>query len=253
MEKVKYVLVLIFGWLFINLTYAQCIPGDETSCPDPENNGEVCPDSLPNANVNQYYEQVFTILAPPQYTDSVLGVTVDLHHLKLLNVGNLPPGIGWVSNTQDSVFMVGTYYCVLLDGTPTEKGEFPLEIEVEVYISFLGNPILADTIIDSTSLTINVTDPSSIHEFESSTFSVTGASPNPFQDFLNIGFTILSPGEIKFELFDVMGNKIDDHRQFYQPGENNYCLKNKNLKPGLYVYSISDNTNRYTARVISIE
>ena len=38
-------------------TIAQCTPGDETSCPDPENNGEVCPAVLPNGIIGKEYKQ----------------------------------------------------------------------------------------------------------------------------------------------------------------------------------------------------
>ena len=93
-------------------SFAQCTPGDETTCPDPENNGEVCPAVLPNGIIGKEYSQEFTIIAPPEY--EIDGNVIPLHHIKIVDVENLPPGITWETNASDSVFMVVTYKCVLL-------------------------------------------------------------------------------------------------------------------------------------------
>lgn len=153
------------------INYGQCTPGDETTCPDPENNGEVCPAVLPNGIIGKEYSQEFTIIAPPEYdwNDQI----IPLHHLKIVDVTNLPPGITWQTNATDSVFMVGTYYCVLLSGISDETGSFPLKIVVDVYINFLGNPVYATQVVDSTSISLKVTwDPDGIEIYQENSLAI---------------------------------------------------------------------------------
>ncbi len=244
---------LIAGILMYNAIQAQCTPGDSLSCPDPENNGEVCPDSLPDAIVNQFFQQEFTILPPPEYHDTTSGITVELHHLRILDVGNLPTGITWVSNAADSIFFPETYYCVLMEGTPTEKGDYPLKIQVEVYINFFGTPVLADTVTDSTSLAIHVTDPSGINDYKLYGFKVHKTAPNPFYNKLDIGFSVSIPGQFTFELYDLLGNKLNSQKLSAQYGENHFYLDDKNIKPGMYIFTIFNNKDRYASRVIKSE
>ena len=97
--------------LTTGVVLAQCTPGDETSCPDPENNGEVCPAELPNGIIGQEYSQEFTIIIPPEYNWE--GNVIPIDHIKIMNVGNLPPDITWQTNAEDSIFNPETYYCVL--------------------------------------------------------------------------------------------------------------------------------------------
>lgn len=254
MKKIYITFVyIIAGLLMAGEVQAQCIPGDSLSCPDPENNGEVCPDTLPNATVNQLYHQEFTILAPPEYHDTTSGITVDLHHIKILDVGNLPPGITWVSNTEDSVFMVGTYYCVLMEGTPAETGDYPLEIQVEVYINFFGTPVLADTVIDSTSLAIKVIEESGFIEYGFSSLQILESYPNPFFSSIDILFNVAKPGEITFEIFDLLGTIIHSETIEAHLGENRLKFDGTKLKAGIYFYSISDSRSTITRRIIKTQ
>lgn len=247
------ILFLLFGFLSAGTCNAQCTPGDSLSCPDPENNGEVCPELLPNAMVNQTYQQEFTILAPPAYHDSATSITIDLHHIKLLDVGNLPPGITWVSNTDDSVFMVGTYYCVLMEGTPSVTGEYPLEIQVEVYINFFGTPILADTIVDSTSLAISVIEESGLFEYGVSPIQNLEIFPNPFSSSVEFLFFLTEPEEITLEIYNLLGKRIYSETITAQLGENNLDFDGTQLNPGIYFCSFSDSRNVVSKRIIKTD
>ena len=89
------------------------------------------------------YNQQFTIIAPPEY--DIEGTIIPLHHIKIVDVKNLPPGITWETNASDSVFMVGEYYCVLLSGICNETGTFPLKIVVDVYIRFFWTTCICYT------------------------------------------------------------------------------------------------------------
>lgn len=80
------ILSILFTPIFVK---AQCTPGNSTTCPDLENNGEVCPAILPDGITGMDYNEEFTILAPPEY--DLMGTVIQLHHIKIVDVNNLPP------------------------------------------------------------------------------------------------------------------------------------------------------------------
>ncbi len=250
MKKVTLIFIcLAFEIFLVNTLNAQCIPGDSLSCPDLENNGQVCPAVMPGATVNQYYNEDFTILAPPVFYDSASGITVNLHHIKLMKINNLPEGITWESNAEDSVFVVGEYYCVLLQGTPMVAGNYPLKIEVDVYVEFFGNQIYLTTATDSTSLTMDVST-TGVNEYDKMSIKLLSSMPNPFFSDLDISYIIAEPQKVTFKIFDLLGCIIYERIIDARYGENHIKFDGSDLNPGLYFYSISDSYNQYTKRVI---
>ncbi len=251
MNKTIRFLTFLLGFLaFPVLVSTQCTPGDESSCPDLEGNGEICPEMLPKAIIDELYSQEFTILAPPTY--EYQGLPFNLHHITLKSIDNMPPGITWVSNSADSVFMVGTYYCVLLEGTPSEKGDFPLRIVVDVYIPGIGgsDPIKVATVTDSTSLTISVTDPSGIGDLSDYNISQMKCSPNPFARDFEILIKSREPEDVIVEVHSLMGMVMLARTHSLQTGENRIQLNGSGLLPGIYFLSIRNEHGALTRRIV---
>lgn len=251
MTKSIHFLTLILGFLVLPmLMSAQCTPGDETSCPDLEGNGEICPETLPNAVIDELYSQEFTILAPPTY--EYQGLPFNLHHITLKSIDNMPPGITWQSNSADSVFMVGTYYCVLLEGTPTEKGSFPLRIVVDVYIPGIGgsDPIKVATVTDSTSLSIIVTDPSGIGDPAFHSISDLECAPNPFSRDVDITFRSLEAEAAFVEVHSIMGHLLMKETHLLNYGKNRISLDGSGLPAGVYFVSIRNSQGAITCRIV---
>ncbi|HFB61793.1 MAG TPA: hypothetical protein ENJ69_02295, partial [Bacteroidetes bacterium] len=116
---------LMFMWMFLGLQaglLAQCTPADSTSCPDPENNGQVCPDTLNTGYLGQEYNQTVSILAPPQVLAQ--GLYVPVKYVHLADVENLPPGITWKSNDTTDNFYPHVYSCVLFSGVCSDTGTY---------------------------------------------------------------------------------------------------------------------------------
>jgi hypothetical protein len=254
MQRTFIILTLLPAFLLFSVGISgQCTPGDETTCPDPEENGEICPDSIPDGAIMQTYSQVITILPPPKIVlDSAAGTFIDLHHIELIDVDNLPPGLTWESNAENNVFLVGSYYCARIDGNPTETGVFPLKIIVDVYIpGVLGSPpIKVATATDSTSLSITITETAGVADPESASFNITGCSPNPFRNTFDLTFFTAEPDIFSYELFDLMGKKV--LRQNYPaiPGLNKIRFDGSHLANGLYLYSIGNARHYKNGRIL---
>ena len=236
-----YTFLLLIGFSISSISYSQCTPGDENSCPDPENNGEVCPAILPSGIIGQEYSQEFTIIAPPEY--EIESTVIPLHHIKIVDVQNLPSDIIWETNASDSVFMVGTYYCVLLSGLCNETGDFPLKIVVDVYIDVLGTPVYATQITDSTSISLKVTwDPDGIETYRDDKLDIK-LWPNPFKD--EILFSLRnSNNSVKVELYSILGNRIINQGFDNKPNNDQYKINCSHLPNGTYMLSVTSGNKR---------
>jgi hypothetical protein len=230
-----------------NLSFAQCIPGDSTTCPDPEGNGEVCPAVLPPIYIQADYEQQFTVLAPPEL--DTLGSVITLHHITLLDVLNLPEGIEWQSNALNNEFFVGTYYCVLLSGvTNAAPGNYPIKIVVDIYASVAGTPVKLGTTVDSTSLSVEVTwNPNSIFENSYGQENLK-IWPVPFQNEVNVQLKSFSGGKVQVEMYNLLGGMV-----FQQELEPDYAgkffINTSLLKQGSYLLSISYGGSRFSKMI----
>jgi hypothetical protein len=252
MKKTFILIVLLPVFMLYSLLLSgQCTPGDETTCPDPEENGEICPDSLPNGVIFHTYSQVITVLPPPKIViDSVAGTFIDLHHITLIDVGNLPPGLSWESNAENNVFLVGNYYCALIEGVPEVAGVYPLKIIVDVYIPgiFGSDPIKITTATDSTSLAITITETAGVNE--SDAFRFPGFSPNPFKNAFNLRFYTAEPGIFSIDLFDLTGNKVSGITYQANQGQNKIRIDGSHLPAGVYLYSIRNDQQFYSGRIL---
>jgi hypothetical protein len=216
--------------------YSQCDPATPDECPDPENNGQVCPDSLQAAFINQFYSQVATIKPPEVYYLPPDSTEINLHHVKLMEVGNLPDGITWVSNSPDSVFNAGEYYCVLMEGTPVTPGEYTLEIEVDIYVLIFNVPVKITTVVDSTSLTLVVIDDTGIDGFDRGMLEAGRNMPNPFREGTRISYVSEKEGPIVFEVYSLLGECVHSEHFICFRGENQVYFNGQTLPEGPYFY-----------------
>ncbi|MBT3207650.1 MAG: hypothetical protein HN704_16380 [Bacteroidetes bacterium] len=172
MKMLKPILVVAILWLFSNNISAQCTP--DPNCTDPDNDGEFCPDTIPELMEGFPYDQVITFTPPPE----AQGVVI--HHLANVSVSNLISGINY--SVYASSFYPGQWYCIELYGTPAigTAGIHNMYITFDVYISILGFPINVGTFTDS-SLSITV------HPMLTADFMVDG---NPcLEDTTEITYT----------------------------------------------------------------
>jgi hypothetical protein len=231
-------LFLLLPFIFTGLSsFSQCEPATPEQCPDPDNNGAICPDTLAVGYAGQPYSQVATIVSPQVY---IMNDTTEiaLHHIVLQEIGNLPPGYSWQTNAPDNIFMAGGYYCSLISGTTDSAGEYALRIVVDVYaVVFPGlPPIKVATAVDSTSLTLVVIDNSGIKENANSSFYVRQNIPNPFQSETRIEYYSEKPGTVTFEVYSMFGEKIYTEKLNAARGENSLVFNGRMLPKGSYFF-----------------
>lgn len=241
--------LLLISFVFLNIAASgQCTPGNAETCPDPENNGEVCPDSLAPGYLNVPYSQEITILPPEFYEFG--GNVIELHSVKLLGLDNLPPGLGWVSNSPDSVFMAGQYYCVLIDGTPEDTGEYHLYINIEVFIEIAQNIISIGTIQDSSLSMFILPESAGLQEYQGNSFRVVEILPNPFDEFFEVNFTVPEAQTIWMHIYDLTGQVILHQQIQAEKGLNHHRFNGSGLPSGMFLCTLSDRTAKHSFKLV---
>ncbi len=132
-------------FFFAGNSFAQCTP--DPDCIDVGGDGEFCPTEFPNAVEDEYYEQTLTVIAPVEQE----GFT--LHHIEVLDIGNIPPGMSYQCQDNDCSFYPATPKCINIFGTPAigSWGSYNLQITIEIFINILGNPVSIGEFTDSSS------------------------------------------------------------------------------------------------------
>jgi len=242
-----FVTVIIFNFNYSG--YSQCSP--DPSCMDVGNPGEMCPESLPAATVNIPYSQVVTVIPPSNFVYN--GQTVNIVKIKISQVENIPPGLSYQCNPSNCEFTVTnpiTRYCILLSGTPTTSGTYPLRVHVIPYISVFGVPTALPEQVDDTSLVMVVNQSSGYEILNASKFTVFNPQPNPFNTTVKISVYSPSSNFVTLQVFDVLGNRVYDERAAINKGEYTFKFDGSSLKKGLYVYTISNDKEYFVKQLI---
>jgi len=244
------IITLLFLVVFPRLSYSQCQP-DTVNCKDVQLPGEICPLVLPDGIVNEFYDQVFTVI-PPYQAQTEYG-PINIVKIVIDTVGNLPPGLTYQTNSD--TFYVNNTYCVLLSGIPTTPGNYDLYIRVIPFVySIITGVIPFPAVTDDTSLTITIKEPSGIDEFSGKTFSTLEAFPNPFKTSIKIGFYTRDPSQFELQIYNLIGQLVYSENITGIPGRRNYFNFNGiDLKPGTYLYAISGNGNSVTKKLIKLQ
>lgn len=236
---------LIFGFLISTQLSAQCEP-DTVNCEDIGTPGQFCPLKLPQASLDNLYDEVVTIIPPGTYK---IGETViTIYYIVIDSVKNLPPGIDYFPNAD--ILFADTAYCAQITGTPTQAGDFPLHIYITPFIEIQGVPYPGPQVVDDTSIVINVveglgSDPKTVTEFK-----VSQNVPNPFSDFTRLGY--YSPSEERVELcvYNILGVRVHQEFEIVAPGEHNFGFDGRNLEPGIYLFSVASSEAYFTGKFI---
>lgn len=242
----KILLLCFFIGIAISLS-GQCVP-DTANCKDIDDPGQVCPDSLPVAVLNTPYEQVFTII-PPYEFDLGDGV-IPIHKIVLDSVTNLPPGLSYEANATE--LFPDSAYCVLISGTPTQTGTFPLNIYVTPFIEFMGSIIEYTQTVDDTSLFITVQSSTPIFSTVTDQVELLAVKPNPFTVSCRIGLSSNRFGVGELYVFHITGQIAHHEKIWVQPGKNYFDFTGEKIKKGIYLYRVSFLGKNFTRRVVKM-
>jgi len=243
--KEMFVLFFIVGMAIPG--YGQCV-ADTANCKDIDKPGQICPDTLPAAVLNTWYEQVFTVI-PPYEFDLGTGV-IPIPKIVLDSVANLPPGLSYEAN--ETELFADSAYCVLISGTPIETGNFYLKIYITPYVFYDNQVIQWGQTLDDTSLFIQVNNTTRLAVMSTDQVMLLPVKPNPFTLSSRIGLNSDKFGVGELWVFYITGQMAHHEEIWVQPGKNYFDFRGEKLRKGIYLYKVSFMGKNFTSRVVKM-
>lgn len=131
-----------------NALQAQCTPDSSITSTG------IFPDTLVGTCAGIPYEEVINLVIP---NDTIVGgfpATID--SLVLDSVAGLPPGLNFFCLDGSCSIAGGSRSCVLVSGTPTTPGVYPIDLYITGHVVVFGAPIAQpDTLFAFYTLTVN--------------------------------------------------------------------------------------------------
>lgn len=144
--------------------------------------------------------------------------------IELLRNGEL------VSAIQPSRFSAINAYKWKIPATSVEDSTYQIRITSVKNPSITG---ISSGFFKITNTTVNV------KENENNLLNIEHY-PNPVNDIVVFNFNINSESNVRIELFDVFGNKLNEiYSQYLSPGNYNYRWDMSNMQTGIYFYQLS--------------
>lgn len=248
-----------------------CLPGAATE--------GICPDSatgIPAGTLSVAYSTSISIKIPASYT--YLGTPYNLTHLGVTEVtidtsaagsGTYVPlssiGLSYLGNgvntlgasTNISGYTMANFCywpapgnaCVVVSGTPTKSGTFPIKILSQVRVN-LGFGFAWLPAPDNTDYKMVVAAAAGIETLDLNKFSVKQNTPNPFNLKSDITFSSLNSTDVEFKVFNMLGKIVMSKTIKAERGSNTFTIDASSFSPGIYVYSITNEDKTITKRMI---
>ncbi|MGC6531452.1 MAG: PKD domain-containing protein [Flavobacteriales bacterium] len=135
-------LMLLSGWL--GAQCPDCTPDE--GCISPDGFPTICPEVIPTATANSYYEEVLTFFLPAEFTDPDSGIPATLNQVTITSVTGLPLGIDFTQSSPDGIYYPAdgdNLGCATLCGTPILPGDYTITITALVGTTVFGLPFTA--------------------------------------------------------------------------------------------------------------
>jgi hypothetical protein len=276
---IKKLLSLYFtGVIGIAASFGQATCSPNLSCiPTGETSG-ICPDSatgIPGGVLNTAYSTNMSIMIPSSYTSgtttynfshfAVTEVTVDtsaahsgtyvpLSAIGLTYLGN---GLNTLGSSNIGSYTMTNYCywaapgsaCVIVSGTPTKSGNFPVRIKSQIrafvvaFYTWIPAP-------DNNDYKIVVSPTAGIETIDLTKFDVKQNVPNPFNSISEITYSSLNSNEVDFKVYNMLGKVVMNKTVKAEKGSNTIEVDASSFSPGIYVYSIKNGDKTITKRMI---
>ncbi len=245
MKKTLPLLLMVSFALIIRLGYSQCVPNTSITVPG------IYPDSatgLASGTVGVAYTEV--IQAKVLTDTSLNGLPVVITNITVTSVTGLPPGLTYSCTPASCVFPGGSNGCMLISGTPTTAGVYPLTVVLTANGTIFGIPVPPQSsTLGYYSITID--SPTGIASGGTKAgFKLLPAFPNPATGYADVSFTTPVAGDFVVKLFNVLGSEVLRQNVRGQAGMNTSRLNLSGINAGVYMLSISHGSNVLTRRLI---
>lgn len=224
---------------------AQCVPDLSITVPG------IYPDSatgLPNGTVGiQYSEDIQARVL----TDTTFnGLPVVISNITMTSVTGLPPGLTYACTPASCIYPGGSNGCILISGTPTTAGVYPITVTLTANGTIFGVPAPPQTTtLDYYSITIDV-NTGIAGNLSDVKFNFLHSNPNPATNYTDVTFTTPVSGDFVLKMYNMIGKEVLVKNIRAAAGTNTNRVNLDKISAGVYMMSIENGTSILTRRVI---
>jgi hypothetical protein len=213
------------------------------------------------ACLNTFYDFVFTMIIPKQFT--LAGLTVPINSVDIATsraIENLPTGLNYTCNPPNCVFKAEEKGCIIISGTPTNAsniGQNDLKIKGVLRTGLLPLDVnFPNEQIAPGNYYLYLRPQGSKACLTSSTRELAatklrmGNVPNPFTGFTQIEVEAELRGQFEFRVYDLVGRILQRRPVQITQGINRIPFEAYNLTPGLYVFTLTDGINTVSRKMV---
>jgi hypothetical protein len=205
------------------------------------------------ACINEPYLQPVTFNVPNTFVFNA--TSIPLTKIAVAATGavtGLPAGLSYSCDPPNCEFLANTLGCMLISGTPTPNntpGDKELSIALKVFSILTIDINFPGQLAPNDKYYITVKNPG---ECVSGTSDLSGqiasvkTAPNPFAQQTEIMVNALVTGEFTFEVFNLVGKRVNEQTIQLVEGANSFTFDAGNLPNGTYFYSLGNRTGRAT-------
>jgi len=245
-KKLPLIIILAFAGL-INYANAQCVPDISITTPG------IYPDSatgLPGGFVGVPYSE--TIQARVPVDTNLSGLPVIITSITVTSLTGLPPGLPYSCTPSSCVFPGGSNGCMLISGTPTTSGVFPLTVELTANGTIFGTPVPPQvSVVDYYFITIDTVSGVGLSaELSDVKFDLLQNSPNPANSYTDVSFSTPLAGDFTLKVYNMIGKEVLIQHIRGMAGINTTRLNLEGISSGVYMLSIKNGANILTRRMV---
>ncbi len=279
----KKLLLFAVSIVFVGLTNAQ-------DCTSSINLGANTVGLNPNPPVGSIfgvaYDEVNTLVIPGRVDNTLTvppGDSINLCAIEILNVIGMPGGYTYdlwafhsgsptsnydvIAQAVDTIHIFTTpitRVCIRLknptppmssngtDGMPF-KDSVNIKVAVGAWADLFGCSSLVGaggTDTFDINLCIRDYDDTGIEDETGSSFTVHANYPNPANDVTYLSFTTPTTGEVTVNVYDAVGRNVRSITGTSNPGKNGLGISTADLRPGVYMYSITFGNKTISKKLI---
>lgn len=134
--------LLVFLFAIKLTTFSQCAECTaDVNCTSADGFPTICPETLPNGQAGEYYEQFLTFYLPADINDPSSGIQATLLQIDITSVTGLPFGTTYTLSHPDGIYYPAdgdNLGCATICGTPLLPGTYNVLINVTALASAFG-------------------------------------------------------------------------------------------------------------------
>lgn len=232
--------------------FSQCIPNQLYA----DSVYGVWPDTITNfrsGTVGVFYSDTMQLLVPTNaglINPTFNGFNID--SVALVGISGLPPGIEVICHSQTAgpcTYITGQVGCGLLEGTPTQTGTFPLEVNVIAYLRILGTTQGIPQSFGNYKIVIH-DNTTAVEDVADLRMGRVQNVPNPFADRTTIEFSLSRAANAKVKVYNLVGEKLWNRSIAAKAGLNRVPFEMNELENGIYIYRVEAGTASFTGRMV---